>query len=118
MHFKNKVPVLILHLLERDVSQNPSIVNQNIYTLEMVDCSLDDLVSELDGVVVGHCFSAFGLNLGDHLIGRVVATAHACVRSAQVVDHHFSPSAREEESVLSADASACACNDHYLSVES
>ena len=62
MDLHNEVPVEISHLLEGNISQDASVVNDNVHSAEVVDCCLHNLVSELHRVVVGYCSSSQLLN--------------------------------------------------------
>jgi hypothetical protein len=44
----DEVPVLVLHVLEADVSQNASIVDEHVDSAKGLDGSLDNLVAILD----------------------------------------------------------------------
>jgi hypothetical protein len=65
----DQVPVGLRHLLERDVAQDPGVVDQDVDLAERVDRGLDDLVAVLDRVVVRDGVAALVLDLGDDLVG-------------------------------------------------
>ena len=48
MNFKDEIPVLILHFLESNISENTGIVNEDINLFEVVSGSLDNFISKLD----------------------------------------------------------------------
>lgn len=48
MDLEDKVPVLILHFLERNIPKNTSIIEKDVDPSESIDRSLDDLFTELD----------------------------------------------------------------------
>ena len=50
----NLVPLLVAHGLERAVTQDTGIVDQNIHTAPLVDNLLDDLGAFTIRVIVGH----------------------------------------------------------------
>ena len=61
----DQVPILILHVLEADVSQDASIVDQDVYPAEILDGGIDDSLAILDAVVVGNRLTASGFDLVD-----------------------------------------------------
>lgn len=68
MDVHDQVPVLILHVLEADISQDTGIVQQDIDSAKVLDGSLDDLVAIGDTVVVCDGFTARGLDfLNDNI---------------------------------------------------
>ena len=118
MHFIDQIPVDVLHFLERDVPEDACVIDEHIHSSETVQGSLDDLVSELNRVVVGHSHSALGLDFVDHLIGSLVVVALSAVGASQVIDDYFGASGGEEQGVLFADSVACSGDYDYFSVES
>jgi hypothetical protein len=48
MNLEDKIPVIILHFLERDISKNTCIINEHIDLTKTINCSFDDFISELD----------------------------------------------------------------------
>lgn len=65
MNLHDQVPVLVLHVLEGDISQDTGIVNQDINAAKSLDGSLDDLLAVLDAVVIGNGIAALGLDFLD-----------------------------------------------------
>lgn len=65
MDSHDEVPVSILHVLEADVPEDTSIVDEDIYPAKVLDGSLNDLVAIFDRVVVGNCAASRGLDLFD-----------------------------------------------------
>ena len=53
MNFHDQIPVEFSHFLERDISEDTSVVDDDIDSSESINCSLTNLVSEFDTVVVG-----------------------------------------------------------------
>ena len=80
MDFDDQVPILILHILKADVSQNTSVVDENIDTTVSLDSGVDDPLAVLHAVVISHGLAASGLDLVDNYIGslytrkRVIST--------------------------------------------
>ena len=71
MHGNNQIPVLVLHVLEADVSQDTGVVDQHVDAAVVLDGRLDDLLAVRDAVVVGYCLAARGFDLVDDDIGRL-----------------------------------------------
>lgn len=68
MDLEDQIPVLVLDVLEADVSQDTSVVDQDVDPAEGLDGSFDDLVAVLNGVVVGDGFPTSLLDLiYDHI---------------------------------------------------
>lgn len=67
----DEIPVLILHILETDVTENTGIVKQNINTTEVLDSSLNDTLAILYTVVVGNRLTASGTDLLNDDIGSL-----------------------------------------------
>jgi hypothetical protein len=65
VHLEDEVPVLVLHVLEADIAQDASIVDEDIDAPKRLDGRLDDPVAILDAVVVGYCLAARGFDLVD-----------------------------------------------------
>jgi hypothetical protein len=55
MHFHDEIPIELSHLLEGDISQNTSVVNDNINSAEGIDSGFDDFLSKFNRIVVGYC---------------------------------------------------------------
>ena len=71
MNLEDQVPILILHVLKADVTQDPGIVDQDMYASKALDCSLDDCLAILDTVVVCNSLSSCALDLLYHSIGSL-----------------------------------------------
>ena len=59
----DQIPVLILHVLEADVSEDASIVDEDINAAKGLDSGLNDPVTILNAIVVGDRLSAILLDL-------------------------------------------------------
>ncbi len=68
VHLHNQIPVLVSHILEADISQDASIVDQHINTTKCIDGRLDDPIAILHAVIVGHGFAAGRADLLDYNI--------------------------------------------------
>ena len=62
MDIDDEVPVLVGHVLEGDVAEDTSVVDEDVDAAVVVDCGLDDLLALGDRVVVGDGLAACGLN--------------------------------------------------------
>lgn len=62
----DQVPVLILHVLEADITEDTGIVKEDIDTAEVLNGSLDDGLTILNAVVVGSRLTASGADLLDN----------------------------------------------------
>lgn len=70
MHPVDQIPILILHVLEADVTEDASIVDEDVDAAKGLDGGLDDPVTILDTVVVGDGLSTGSLDLFDnHVCG-------------------------------------------------
>lgn len=79
MDIGDQVPISVLDVLEADISQDTSVVDEDIDTAECLNCGLNDLLAIHDGVVVGDGFAACGLDLVDNYIGSLWLLAYqAC----------------------------------------
>lgn len=71
MNFVNQVPILVLHILKADISENSSVVDQDIDAAKGLDSGIYDLVAELNTVVVRNGLSASCFDLLDNDIGSL-----------------------------------------------
>lgn len=65
MYPGNQIPVVVLHVLEADIPENTSIVNENIHASKVLNRGIDDGLAVLDTVVVSDRLSASGADLLD-----------------------------------------------------
>lgn len=63
MDCDDQIPVGICHVLKADVSQDPSVIDENVYPSEFFYGRLDDPLAILNAVVVCYRFAASGSNL-------------------------------------------------------
>ena len=71
MYLHDQVPIVIFHILEADIPQNASIVDQYVDSAEVVDSSLDYALTVHDIVVVGYGLAAGLSDLVDDLVGHL-----------------------------------------------
>ena len=69
MDLVDELPVRLLHVLEADIAQNTSVVDEHVDAPKGIDRSLNNLVAILDRVVVGNRIAACGFDLFDDLVG-------------------------------------------------
>lgn len=62
---------MILHVLERHISEDTGVVDQDIDSSKGIDSGFNDLVSKLDRIVVGSGLASSGLDLVDDSIGSL-----------------------------------------------
>ena len=72
MDLDDQIPILILHILETDISQDPGIVDEHIDPPKRLDGRLDDLLAVFNAVVVCDRLAASGFDLVDDYVGRLV----------------------------------------------
>lgn len=58
MNLHDQIPVLILHILEADVSKDAGVVDEDVYPSVVVNRGLDDALAVHDIVVVGDGLAA------------------------------------------------------------
>lgn len=68
----DEIPVLVFHVLEADITQNTGIVEQDIDAAKGLDGGVDDSVTILNAVVVGHGLASGGPDLLNDDIGSLV----------------------------------------------
>lgn len=68
MDLVDKIPVGLLHVLEANIAENTSVVDENINAAKGIDGRLDNGLSVLDRVVVGNRFAACAADLLDDLV--------------------------------------------------
>ena len=72
MHFHDQVPVELAHFLEANVTQDASVVDNDINSAKGIDSSLDNLVTELHGVFVCDSDATCGLDFVDNDISGML----------------------------------------------
>ena len=68
VNFHNEIPISIRHILKTNVSEDSSIVDQDVYSSESFDGCVDNCFSIFDTVVVCNGLSTLGLDLIDDRI--------------------------------------------------
>ena len=71
MNLEDQVPILILHVLEADITQDSSIVEQDMYASKALNRSLNDRLAILDTVVIGNSLSSCAFDLLYHSVGSL-----------------------------------------------
>ena len=118
MNFHDEVPIELAHLLERDIAQDSSVVDNDVNGTEVVDSSLDDFLTELDRVLVGAGNATSSDDLINDDIGGVLLSSLVLSldRTTKIVDNNLAASLGEHKSVLAAETVASASNNCDLSV--
>lgn len=71
MYLHDKIPVLVRHVLEADVAENASIVDEDVNPAESLDGSLNDSIAILHAVVVCNGLSPCSFDFVDNDIGSL-----------------------------------------------
>lgn len=71
MDLVDKIPVLVCDVLEADIAEDASVVEEDIDAAKSLDSGVDDAVAELDAVVVGNGLAASGSDLVDYDISSL-----------------------------------------------
>jgi hypothetical protein len=58
VHSVNQIPVIVLHVLKRDISQDSRVVDQDIDAAKVLNGSINNSLSVLHAIVVGDGFAA------------------------------------------------------------
>ena len=93
MDLVDQVPVRLLHVLEADIAKNTGVIDEDINAPKGIDCGLDDVLSILDGIVVGDRITASGLDLLDYFVCGLLLCS-ACALSSPDVEHVTTKQAR------------------------
>jgi hypothetical protein len=118
MDIADSIPILILHIPQRNIPQNARIIDQNIHSPKVVDSRLNNLVAIEHGIIIRECnatrFRQFGYDLvGD---GSPSFIALRIEGAAEVIDDDFGPSGGEETGVCPTKAGSGAGDDGYLAL--
>jgi len=107
----NDVPISLFHFLERNITKDSCIINQNINSSKVINCCFDNLFSKFDWIIIRNSNSTFRFNLFYNLIGSVMSNRTSSSDwSSKIIDHNFSSSAGKEECILSSEASSSSSN--------
>jgi hypothetical protein len=71
VNFVDQIPILILHVLEADITEDTSVVDENIDPAEVLDGCLNDGFTVLDAVVVGYGLAASRSDLFNYYISSL-----------------------------------------------
>ena len=115
------VPLLLGHVDEDAVAQDPGIVDEDVDRAERRDRGVDQTLGTLpvgDVVSVGDRLSALGADLSRDFLGGRHVGARTVVGGAEIIDHDLGAFRREQHSVLSPDPAARTGDDCDTSVES
>ena len=62
MDLVDQIPVLIFHVLEADIPQDASIIDEDINAAKILNSGVDNLLACFNAVVVGHRLAAGGFD--------------------------------------------------------
>ena len=109
MHLKHEVEIRHIHLGKALVTQDTSVVDQNVHAakgLFRLGYHFNHLLKFSDATAIGHSFAASGLDfLNDLCRGIRCACTIAC--AAQIVHHHFCAALGEFKCVGLTQSTAC-----------
>jgi len=135
MDFHDQIPILVLHVLEADIPQDSSVIDQHIDAAVVLDRSVNDGLAILDRVVVGDGLAASLADLIDDLVGglshasqyaslRTICRLHRYRRATtltleattEVVDDHIGTSRCEEDRIHPSESSSSTSDHDSLTV--
>ncbi len=120
VHRDHGVPLLLRHVHEHAVAEDPRVVHEDVEPAVAVDRPLHELLgrAEVGHVrVARHRLAAVGHDLVDDLLGRACVLALSCERAPQVVDDDPRARPRQSERVVTPDAAPGAGHDRHLPLE-
>ncbi len=74
MDLEYQIPILIFHILEADISEDSSIIDEDVYPAKVLNGGLNDCFSILHAVIISDRLSACGFDLVDNNIGGLGST--------------------------------------------
>jgi hypothetical protein len=120
VHRDDRVPLLLGHVHEHPVAQDPGVQDQDVEAAVAVDRALHHLLGRAEVRDVGvarNRLAAAGHDLVDDLLRRGRVLPFAGERAAEVVDDDTRSARRQFERVLAADPAAGAGHDRNLPLE-
>ena len=120
MHVDHRTPQIGGHVVERLVTQDAGVVDDDVDASEGVQRGLYDRRAALgrgDRVGVGDGLATGRLDLVDDSFRGSLVAAGAVDGTAEVVHDDQRPTGRHQQRVLAAEASAGARDDRHLAVE-
>ena len=91
MNFHNQIPVELGHLHKADVSENTSIVDDDVYSAKSVDCGLYDFIAEFYRVVVCDSLTSSFLDFINNDISwsLLLCLGDTAYRTTEIVNNDF-----------------------------
>ncbi len=82
MDLEYQIPILIFHILEADIPEDSSIIDEDVYPAKILNGGLNDSLSILHAVIIRYRLSACGFDFVDNDIGglEVELQVRACTR--------------------------------------
>ena len=120
MDAEHRVELVLLHLHEHAVAREAGVVERDVEVAELGDRAAHERLALLpvgDVAEVRDRLAARGLDLRDHLAGRVLVGAAAVALGAEVVDHDRGAVPRELDRLDAAEAAPCSGDDRHLAVQ-
>ena len=117
----DRVEQVGVHVVERLVTQDAGVVDDDVDLAERIDCTLDDRRAALgrrDRVGVGDGLATGLADLVDDELGSALVGAGAVDGTAEIVHHDERTALGHHQCVLAPEAATGARDDRYLAVES
>src|SRR5262249_20102448 len=114
------VPLVFRHIEDHAITQNTSIIDENVQFAECVDCTLDDAFGafEISYVfIISDCVAASGFDFINDLLSRAIILACPVKMTAKVIDDDFCPVLCQQQRFLTADTTTSACDDRNFLIE-
>src|SRR5271157_2563012 len=103
MYGHDRIPILLFHLIEGLVPQDPCIVDEYVHLAEGLDGGLGDVLTTLGSgyvVIVRNSLAAKSLDLIHNLVRRSIAMTHTVTAAPEVVHHDLGTPFRKLKGIL------------------
>jgi len=119
VYLHNKVPIKFAHLLERHITEDSSVVYDNVDSAEVIDSSLHNFITMLDGVFVSasNSTSSFDLvnnNVCEMLGSFLVLTLNGATK---IINNNFAAALGQQKGVLATKSVTGTCYNCDFPVE-
>lgn len=91
MNIRDEIPIGVFDILETDISENASVVDEDVNTTESIDGCLDDLFAVDDVVVVGNGVSTGCFDFLDYQICGLWSYVNTRMETTEACDNQNSP---------------------------
>ena len=99
MDTDDKVPVVVRHVFESDISQYAGVVDKDVYPAEILDGSINDAVAMFNAVIIGDGRATLSPDLLNNRISGLRGLSIAFQGATQIVDDDICSTTAEEETV-------------------